>query len=48
MEELGFLMKKSIYSKLSDILSEPLKFKMYVYSPNMIRFKQFNDDNADA
>ncbi|CAD8208404.1 unnamed protein product [Paramecium pentaurelia] len=39
VEELGFLMKKTIYSKLSDILSEPQKCKI---------FKQFNDENADA
>ncbi|CAD8120204.1 unnamed protein product [Paramecium sonneborni] len=39
IEEFAFLMKNTIYSKLSDVLSEPLKCKI---------FKQFNDENVDV
>ncbi|CAD8207044.1 unnamed protein product [Paramecium octaurelia] len=39
IEEFTYLMKKTIYSKLSDVLSEPQKCKI---------FKQFNDESTDV
>ncbi|CAK63697.1 unnamed protein product (macronuclear) [Paramecium tetraurelia] len=39
IEEFAYLMKKTIYSKLSDVLSEPQKCKI---------FKQFNDEVTDV
>ncbi|CAD8204875.1 unnamed protein product [Paramecium pentaurelia] len=39
IEEFAYLMKKTIYSKLSDVLSEPQKCKI---------FKQFNDNALDV